>query len=207
MALGMKKKAILADLDGVFFKLVNHFGEYGVSAHLSHEIEIVDGLTDILDDLTKDKFVKNKDGIEEKKPGFIIIGHTNQPDISRKKITQEFLINKHKLLQEKYPQIQKIFICTHTETDLCDCRKPKPGLLRHAAKEFEIDFSLSWVIGDSRGDIEAGKIVHAKTILIQTDYNCGNPAIDIATVVAKNTKGALKLIRMLEEKTTNAHDV
>lgn len=192
MALGTKK-AILADLDGVFFKLVDHFGEYGVSARLSHEIKIVDGLGDALDALVK--------------LGFTIVGHTNQPDISRKKITQRFLDEKHTLLFVKYPQIQKIFICTHTETDLCDCRKPKPGLLRQAAKEFEIDFSLSWVIGDSRGDIEAGKIVHAKTILIQTDYNCGNPEIDIATAVAKNTKGALNLIRMLEEKTTNAHDV
>lgn len=187
------KKAVLADLDGVFFKLVNHFGEYGVSARLPHEIKVVDGLGDTLDALVK--------------LGFIIIGHTNQPDITRKKITQEFLDEKHAMLLKKYPQIQKIFICAHTETDLCDCRKPKPGLLRQAAKEFGIDFSLSWVIGDSRGDIEAGKMVHAKTILIQTDYNCGNLAIDIATAVAKNTKGALNLVWMLEKKETNAHDV
>lgn len=192
MVLGTKP-AILFDLDGVFFKLVDHLGEYGVSARLTHEIKIVDGLAETLDALVKF--------------GFIIIGHTNQPDIARKKITQEFLDEKYALLLKKYPQIREIFICTHTETDLCDCRKPKPGLLRQAAKEFGIDFSLSWVIGDSRGDIEAGKIVHAKTILIQTDYNCGNPAIDIATAVTKNTKGALNLIKMLEEKTTNAHDV
>jgi D-glycero-D-manno-heptose 1,7-bisphosphate phosphatase len=192
MALGTKK-AILADLDGVFFKLINHFGEYGVSARLPEEIKIVDGLGDTLDALAK--------------LGFIIVGHTNQPDIARKNITPKFLDEKHALLVNKYPQIQKIFICSHTETDLCDCRKPKPGLLRQAAKEFGIDFSLSWVIGDSRGDIEAGKLVHAKTIFIQTDHNCGNPAIDIATAVTKNTKGALNLIKMLEEKTANIHDV
>lgn len=192
MALGTKK-GIFCDLDGVYFKLVDHFGEYGVSARFFEEVKIVDGLVDILGILTKH--------------GFVIVGHTNQPDIARKKITQEFLDEKHAMLQKKYPQIQKIYVCGHTETDLCDCRKPKPGLLRQAAKEFGIDFSLSWVIGDSRGDIEAGKIVHAKTIFIQTDYNCGNPAIDIATAVAKNTKGALNLIKMLKEKTDNLHDV
>lgn len=187
------KKAILLDLDGVLFTLVDHLGEYGVSARLPEEIKIVDGLDELFNALVAKEFV--------------IIGHTNQPDIARKKITQEFLDEKHALLQKKYPQIKKIYVCSHTETDLCDCRKPKPGLLRQAAKDFDLDFSLSWVIGDSRGDIESGKMVHAKTIFIQTDYNCANPAIDKCTAVAKNANGALSLILALENKTFNVHDV
>ena len=187
------EKALLADLDLVFFKGVNHFGEYGVSPRLEKEIRVVDGLGKPLDELVK--------------LGYLIIGHTNQPDISRQKITQEFLDKKHAMLLEKYPQFKEIFVCTHTETDLCDCRKPKPGLLRQAAKKYNLDFSISWVIGDSRGDVEAGKMVHAKTILIQTDYNCGNPAIDIATAVTKNTKGALSLIVALATDATNKDDV
>ena len=187
------KKGVLLDLDGVLLQLVDHFGEYGVSARTSEEIEIVDGLGELFDALVGKEFV--------------IIGHTNQPDIARKKITQKFLDKKHALLQKKYPQVERIYVCSHTETDLCDCRKPKPGLLRQAAKDFGLDFSLSWVVGDSRGAIEAGRMVHAKTIFILTEYNCANPAIDKCTAVAKNVRGALSLILALENKTSNVHDV
>ena len=38
----------------------------------------------------------------------------------------------------------------------CDCRKPKPGLLLKAAKEWNIDLSQSIMIGDSERDIKAG---------------------------------------------------
>lgn len=39
----------------------------------------------------------------------------------------------------------------------CDCRKPKPGLLLQAAKDFNIDLSESYMIGDSHRDVEAGE--------------------------------------------------
>ena len=39
----------------------------------------------------------------------------------------------------------------------CDCRKPKPGLLLQAAKDFNIDLSQSYMIGDSGRDVKAGK--------------------------------------------------
>jgi len=187
------RKLLLLDLDGITFKLVDHFGEYGVSARTLPEIKIVDGLGTLLDELTAAEYV--------------IVGCTNQPDRARGKITSEFLVEKHRLLMEKYPQIVDVFMCAHTETDLCDCRKPKPGLLRQAAKRYDDDFSVSWMVGDSRGDIESGVLVHARTILVQTPYNCGNPAIDIATAIAKDTRGALALILALERGETNKDDV
>ena len=186
------KKAILLDLDGVTFKLVDHFGEYGVSARLPHEISIVDGLTKEFDALVA--------------AGFVIVGVTNQPDVSRGKITQEFLDGKHAKLQAEYPQIARIYACTHTETDLCNCRKPKPGLLLQAAKDYDIDFSVSWMVGDSRSDVEAGVLAHAKTIFLQTPYNCADPAIAKCTAVAKNIKGALRLILALEDGAKNTDD-
>lgn len=192
MSLGTEK-AILCDLDGIFFRLVDHFGEYGVSARLEEEITVIDGLTSPLNEAVE--------------LGYKIIGHTNQPDLSRGKITEEFLKRKHELLREKYPQFADIFVCPHTETDLCRCKKPKPGLLRQAGIKYGLDFSTCWVIGDSRGDIEAGTLVHAKTILVQTEYNCGTPAIDIATAATKDTRGALALIVALEKRAKNKDDV
>ena len=52
----------------------------------------------------------------------------------------------------------------------CDCRKPKPGLLLQAAKDFNIDLSQSIMIGDSERDVEAGNNAGCKaSLLIQTN--------------------------------------
>jgi len=185
-------RAVICDLDGVFFKLLNHFGEYGVSARLPNEVATEEGLGEVLDELVT--------------LGFKIIGVTNQPDISRGKSTPEFLSWKHAQLLKMYPQFSRVFPCTHTEADLCSCRKPKAGLLRQAGKQFGLDFAESWMIGDSRADVEAGMMVGARTILIQTKWNCGNPAIDKATAVATSTKGALKLIALVKSGEKNHGD-
>lgn len=186
------EKAVICDLDGVFFGLLDHFGEHGVAARLPDEVKVVDGLIGILDELTA--------------MGFVIIGVTNQPDIARGKITPTFLEWKHDLLKKQYPHFKTIFACTHTEADLCGCRKPKAGLLRQAGKAFHLDLAKCWMIGDSRADIEAGMMVGARTIFIQTKWNCGNPAIDKATAVATSTKGALTLIASVESGERNHGD-
>ena len=48
----------------------------------------------------------------------------------------------------------------------CDCRKPKPGMLLRASKDFNIDLENSWMIGDGENDIKAGKNAGCKTVLI-----------------------------------------
>ena len=54
----------------------------------------------------------------------------------------------------------------------CDCRKPKPGMLIKAAKEFNIDLTKSWMVGDSDSDIMAGKNAGCSTVLIgESDEN------------------------------------
>ena len=77
--------------------------------------------------------------------------------------------------------VDAIYVCPH-HTDKgfpgerieykcdCDCRKPKPGLLLKAAKDFNIDISESYMIGDSERDIEAGKNAGVKKSL-RTEKN------------------------------------
>jgi D,D-heptose 1,7-bisphosphate phosphatase len=48
----------------------------------------------------------------------------------------------------------------------CACRKPSPGMLVQAAKDFDIDLSQSWMIGDILNDVEAGNIAGCHTILV-----------------------------------------
>ena len=51
----------------------------------------------------------------------------------------------------------------------CNCRKPKPGMLIKAAEDLNIDLSMSWMIGDGKSDILAGKNAGCKTALIGED--------------------------------------
>ena len=52
----------------------------------------------------------------------------------------------------------------------CDCRKPRPGMLRAAAAELGLDLARSWVVGDRVSDLEAGAAVGARTVLVRTGY-------------------------------------
>lgn len=60
----------------------------------------------------------------------------------------------------------------------CDCRKLKPGLLLKSSKELNIDLSQSWMIGDSKNDILAGKNAGCKTALIGNEDYKQDIAVD-----------------------------
>ena len=112
---------------------------------------------------------------------YLTIVITNQPVIARGEVTTEQLQKIHNkmetLLGAKGAFLNAIYYCPHhphggyvgeipeLKFD-CDCRKPKPGLLFKAAKDFNIDLSHSWMIGDSDTDIECGKNGGCKTARI-----------------------------------------
>jgi D-glycero-D-manno-heptose 1,7-bisphosphate phosphatase len=52
---------------------------------------------------------------------------------------------------------------------ICDCRKPKPGLLLRAALDHHVDLPNSWFVGDYLSDVEAGKGAGCRTILIERE--------------------------------------
>jgi D-glycero-D-manno-heptose 1,7-bisphosphate phosphatase len=64
--------------------------------------------------------------------------------------------------------LDDIRVCYHDDADLCECRKPKPGLLVAAARDWEIDLASSFMIGDRWRDVEAGRRAGCTTILIDT---------------------------------------
>jgi hypothetical protein len=77
-------------------------------------------------------------------------------------------------------------------------RKPNPGMLLAAAKEFDIDFSLSWMIGNSYSDIAAGQRAGSKTILINSALNetYRKPSDPVPDKKAVNIKEAVNIIKM-----------
>lgn len=121
--------------------------------------------------------------------GYLAIVVTNQPVIARGEVTCNELCMIHNkmetLLGESGAYIDAVYYCPHhpdkgfdgevEELKMdCECRKPKPGMLLKAAKDFNIDLSASWMVGDSWNDVQAGINAGCRTALIAGDYeSCG----------------------------------
>ena len=97
---------------------------------------------------------------------------TNQIGISQGRLTirQFHDINNHlfRQLEKEGIRIGKTFFCPHGPNDNCNCRKPKPGMLEEAKRMYGFNLKEAWIIGDRQTDIQLGKTVGCKTILVQT---------------------------------------
>ena len=96
-------------------------------------------------------------------------------------------------------RIDAIFFCPHTNADKCDCRKPKPGMLREIAQRFNADLTGVPAIGDSLRDLQAAMAVGAQPMLVLTgkgQKTHADPALpstvpvfpDLAAAVASLTR-------------------
>lgn len=107
---------------------------------------------------------KAKEGIDMmKKMGFKVIVVSNQPGVAFGYLREEKLKEIDNFLQEKLG-IDAVYECTHHpkyDGD-CDCRKPLPGLIIRAAKEFDIDVKESYMVGDNLSDIKTGQNAKVK---------------------------------------------
>ena len=104
---------------------------------------------------------------------FHIVLITNQSVIARGMTTIEELESMHNNMKgeiEEYGgKIEKIYYCPHHPDEGCDCRKPKPGMLLRAIKENNIDPTKSFMVGDRMMDVEVGKKVGCKTVIIPSE--------------------------------------
>ena len=146
-----KQKAIFLDRDGTINKMVGFVTK-------PEQFELIEGVAEAIKAINKS--------------GYLAIVVTNQPVIARGDCTFEELQTIHDKMETELGKVgafvDAIYVCPH-HTDKgfegerpeykcnCDCRKPKPGLLLQAAKDFNIDLSESYMIGDSHRDVEAGE--------------------------------------------------
>ncbi len=121
--------------------------------------------------------------------GMKVIVVTNQPAVARGLATEPEVERIHrrikKELRRKGARIDAIYFCPHHpekhHDDImpenmkyrikCQCRKPGIGMLKQAAGDFDIDLPQSFMIGDSTGDVLAGKRAGCKTVLVKTGYS------------------------------------
>ena len=161
--LQQKQKAIFLDRDGTINKYVGFLRNID-------DFELLPGAAEAIKRINAS--------------GYLAIVVTNQPVVARGEVTvpqlQEIHNKMETLLGSEGAYINAIYYCPHHphkgyEGEIlelkidCDCRKPKPGMLLRASKEFNIDLGNSWMIGDGENDIKAGKAAGCMTALIGTE--------------------------------------
>lgn len=148
--------AVFLDRDGVLNEMISH--ENGVRApNRLEEFQLVSGVGQCVKKLSE--------------VGFKIIVITNQPDISRGKLSKRELQLINQRLIELLPEIDEIYVCEHQETDGCACRKPKSNLFKNAVNKYYLNAEESWNIGDRWVDISAGQNLDIKSILIDRPWS------------------------------------
>lgn len=107
-----------------------------------------------------------------KDKGFLVFVISNQSGVGRGYIPLENLKKIHKTMEEEMKAndvtVDGVFYCPHLPEDKCDCRKPETKLFRRAIEGIDTDIKNSYVIGDKISDMEAGKSLGCKTILVLT---------------------------------------
>ncbi|MFV3329890.1 D-glycero-beta-D-manno-heptose 1,7-bisphosphate 7-phosphatase [Pseudomonas sp. NY15437] len=106
------------------------------------------------------------------KAGWTVAVATNQSGIARGYYDLATLESMHtrlrELVAEQGGELGVVVYCPHGPDEGCDCRKPKPGMLRQIAQHYGVDLRGVWFVGDSRGDLDAALAVDCQPVLVKT---------------------------------------
>lgn len=105
--------------------------------------------------------------------GYRVIIVSNQAGIARGAMTMADLMDIHERMKGDALQaggrIEAIYCCPHNWDDGCECRKPKPGMLFQAQRDFSLDLSRTYFIGDDERDAQAADASGCLSILINDE--------------------------------------
>ncbi len=154
-----EERCVFLDRDGVI--------NVGINVTKASDFQLLDGAKDAIARL--------------KKAGFKVIVATNQGGLGEKldgsihwpahPLTREALAEIHARMLELLGDEAKpdaIKVCPHSKSIVCPCRKPLPGMLTEAAKEFKINLARSFMVGDRDTDVATGTAAGATGILVLT---------------------------------------
>lgn len=126
--------------------------------------------------------------------GYALIVISNQSGIARGIITPQQAQAVHDRFLEVFAQesvhFEGVYYCPHGSKENCACRKPQPGLLRQAVDEHGLDPRQSFVVGDKLSDIQAGKAIGCRGVLLRSCY-VDDPG-DLPDFVVSTWKEALQ---------------
>lgn len=160
----MRTRAAFLDRDGVINPYVYHT-EFGTveSPACPSEFSLIDGLGAAIARLNQ--------------LGLLVVVVSNQPGIAKRKFTSSHLdaitTKMHTSVRSEGGTIDAVYYCLHHPDSvlpryrkICDCRKPKPGLLLAAASDCNIDLTRSYCVGDGIVDILAGAAAGTTTLFV-----------------------------------------
>jgi D-glycero-D-manno-heptose 1,7-bisphosphate phosphatase len=155
----IRRRAVFLDRDGVINKSVVREGRPHPPAEL-RDFELYDDVPSGCARLDA--------------AGYCLVVVTNQPDVARGTQKREVVDAMHRQMLAALPQIARVEVCWHSGTDSgdsCDCRKPKPGMVLHAANELDLDLAQSFLIGDRWRDVDCGHAAGCRTVFIDRNYS------------------------------------
>jgi D-glycero-D-manno-heptose 1,7-bisphosphate phosphatase len=195
-------KAVFLDRDGVINPLVFH-PDFGIidSPMNPTQFKLIQGATEAIKTFNQ--------------LGLKVIIVSNQPGIAKGKMSQdlfESIRTKMKLLLAKNgAYVDGEYYCLHHPKAklreyriICNCRKPKPGLIQKAQADLSLDINRCYMVGDGLTDIVAGNAAGCKSILIG-DFKCDVcRQMETMTIkphfIASNLLEASKIIKKQEEE-------
>lgn len=171
------KRFILLDRDGTIIVEKNYLSK-------PEDVELIPGAAKALRRL--------------KKMGFGLMVITNQSGVGRGYFNETTLKQIHQrmvqLLAKEGVVLDDIYFCPHIPEDNCLCRKPKTGMVNEAIEKHYFDPKHCFVIGDNKSDIELGKNIGAKTILVRTGYGRETERDLIADYVVDDLNSVLPVL-------------
>ena len=160
--------AVFLDRDGVLNRAIVRDGKPYPPRTLD-ELEILPGVREACATL--------------RRHGLRLIAVTNQPDIGRGHQSRD-AVDEINLAVRRDLQLDDVRVCPHDDADQCSCRKPAPGLLVDAAREWGIDLATSVMVGDRWRDVESGKRAGCRTVFIDHGYAERRPDTPDLTVAS-----------------------
>ncbi|MDT5271693.1 MAG: D-glycero-D-manno-heptose 1,7-bisphosphate phosphatase [Acidobacteriota bacterium] len=161
---GRERRAVFLDRDGVINRMVLH-PEFGVvdSPANAEEMELLPGVGAAVAGLNR--------------LGLRVIVISNQPGVAKGKFTPRLLAEMESKMragiEAEGGRLDAVYNCLHHPDAAlpewrvrCACRKPRPGLLEQAARDWQIDLGGSYMVGDGVADVLAGRAVGATTLLV-----------------------------------------
>ena len=159
----MKRPAVFIDRDGTISEevgYVNHPSRFRLFPYSAEAIRILNA------------------------SGWLAIVVTNQAGVARGYFSEDVIRKIHQqlvsALHAESARLDAIYYCAHHPSvgeppyrlD-CDCRKPKPGLIEQAGRDFEIDMASSWIAGDRHSDVELARNAGLRSAFVLSGYGRG----------------------------------